>query len=61
LAATVGRLARRGHSVVVLSTSGETWPEQLAGRSGGVDVRDVSFVDTAWRAPSSTEIEEATP
>jgi uncharacterized protein (DUF58 family) len=61
LAATVGRLARRGHSVVVLSTSGETWPEQLAGRSGGVDVRDVSFVDAAWRAPSSTETEEATP
>jgi uncharacterized protein (DUF58 family) len=38
LAATVLRLSRRGHQLVVLTTSGETWPNLLA----DVPVRDVS-------------------
>jgi uncharacterized protein (DUF58 family) len=54
LAATIARLHRRRNSVVVLSTSGETWPEQLA----GIDVRDLSYVDLPWRMP---EPQEATP
>lgn len=40
LAATLLRLRRRGHQVVVLTTSGETWPDRLA----DVAVRDVSRV-----------------
>jgi uncharacterized protein (DUF58 family) len=54
LAATIARLHRRRNSVVVLSTSGETWPEQLA----GIDVRDLSYVDLPWRMP---ELQEAMP
>jgi uncharacterized protein (DUF58 family) len=45
LAATIMRLARRGKTVVVLSTSGETWPGQL----GDIDVRDLSWVEAPWR------------
>jgi hypothetical protein len=31
----------------VLSTSGETWPDELA----GIDVRDLAYVDLPWRMP----------
>ncbi|MDP9237749.1 MAG: DUF58 domain-containing protein [Chloroflexota bacterium] len=49
LAATALRLRRRGHQVVVLSTSGEAWPDLL----GDIPVRDVSAADQPWReAPS---------
>jgi uncharacterized protein (DUF58 family) len=49
LAATALRLRRRGHQVVVLSTSGETWAELL----GGIPVRDVSEADQPWRETPS--------
>ncbi|MBI2724435.1 MAG: DUF58 domain-containing protein [Chloroflexi bacterium] len=45
LAATLQRLARRGHPVVVLSTSGDLWEDLLP----GVLVHDVSHVDSGWR------------
>jgi uncharacterized protein (DUF58 family) len=48
LASTVLRLRRRGHAVVVLSTSGDAWEEQL----GDFDVRDLSYIDLPWRAPA---------
>jgi uncharacterized protein (DUF58 family) len=44
LAATLLRLSSRGHRVVVLSTSGEAWADQL----GAINVVDVSFVDAHW-------------
>jgi hypothetical protein len=40
LAASLLRLHRRGHQVIVLTTSGEVWPDMLA----DVPVRDVSRV-----------------
>ena len=40
LAATLLRLHRRGHQVVVLTTSGELWPDLFT----GIPVRDVSRV-----------------
>lgn len=46
LAATMLRLSRRGHKVTVLSTSGETWNEQL----GHMPVRDLSHVEDVWSA-----------
>ncbi|MEX2226319.1 MAG: DUF58 domain-containing protein [Dehalococcoidia bacterium] len=49
LASAIVRLRRRGHTMVVLSTSGETWPERL----GDVDVRDLSRVDAPWRAAAT--------
>jgi uncharacterized protein (DUF58 family) len=54
LAATIARLHRRRNSVVVLSTSGEMWPDELA----GIDVRDLAYVDLPWRMP---ELQEAMP
>lgn len=44
LAATLLRLSRRGQNVVVLSTSGDRWSEQL----GTIDVRDLSHVEGDW-------------
>lgn len=49
LAATLLRLRRRGHQVVVLSSSGETWAELL----GDLPVRDVSQFDKPWRETPS--------
>lgn len=46
LASTLLRLRRRGHRVVVLSTTGDAWSEQL----GDVEVRDLSRVEDVWRA-----------
>ena len=51
LAATLLRLRRRGHQVLVLSTSGETWPELLE----SVPVHDVSHVEDAWAAGAAAE------
>lgn len=48
LASSILRLRRRGHAVVVLSTSGDLWDEQL----GDVDVRDLSHIDLPWRQPA---------
>jgi uncharacterized protein (DUF58 family) len=47
LASTLLRLKRRGHAVVVLSTSGATWPDQL----GDIEVRDLSHIEDVWSAP----------
>lgn len=46
LSATLVRLRRRGHQVVVLSTTGAVWAEQL----GDMPARDVSHVEHAWSA-----------
>ncbi len=51
LAATLLRLRSRGQQVLVLSTSGETWPELLE----AVPVHDVSHVENAWSAASPAE------
>jgi uncharacterized protein (DUF58 family) len=48
LASSILRLRRRGHAVVVLSTSGDLWEKQL----GDVDVRDLSHIDLPWRQPA---------
>ncbi|MGH7622794.1 MAG: DUF58 domain-containing protein [Gemmatimonadaceae bacterium] len=49
LAATLTRVDQRGHSVIVLSTSGETWPEVL----GRIPVHDLSQIDAeAWKTPA---------
>ena len=48
LAATLLRLSRRGHTVVVLSTSGALWDDEI----GGIDVRDLSHIDLPWRHDS---------
>ena len=53
LASAILRLARRGHTVVLFHTSTEPLPEQLA----GTDVRDVSAIDMAWRAPDAPEVQ----
>ena len=45
LASTLLRLRRRGHTVVVLSTTGDLWADAL----GEIEVRDLSFVDMPWR------------
>lgn len=45
LAATLGRLRRRGHEVVVLSATGDAWEDDLR----GVTVRDASWVDNPWQ------------
>ena len=49
-----GRLQRRGHTVVVLSTTGELWADAL----GELEVRDLSFVDMPWRYadPAATRV-----
>ena len=47
LAATLLRLRRRGHQVVVLSSSGESWGDQL----GDLPVRDVSAAGERWQEP----------
>ena len=49
LAATVLRLHRRGHQVVVLTTSGQTWPELLP----GITVRDVSDIGSEFSPPTT--------
>lgn len=48
LASTIVRLRRRGHALVVLSTSGDLWQEQL----GDTGVRDLSRIDLPWRQPA---------
>ncbi len=46
LAAVLVRIDQRGHAVIVLSTSGESWPELL----GRIAVHDLSQIDAeAWR------------
>jgi uncharacterized protein (DUF58 family) len=45
LAATLRRLASRGHTVAVLSTSGAHWDEQI----GGIPWHDVSAVEAHWQ------------
>jgi uncharacterized protein (DUF58 family) len=52
LAATVLRLHRRGHQIVVLTTSGETWPDLLA----DVPVRDVSDVGSEFAPPAAEAV-----
>ena len=49
LAATLLRLHRRGHQIVVLSTSGEMWPELLA----GVQVLDVADAGAEFAPPAT--------
>jgi uncharacterized protein (DUF58 family) len=49
LAATLLRLRRRGHTVIVLSTSGDLWEDQL----GEIEVRDLSYIDLPWRGHDS--------
>jgi uncharacterized protein (DUF58 family) len=49
LAATVLRLHRRGHQVVVLTTSGEIWPRLLA----DVPTRDVSAISSGFAPPAA--------
>jgi uncharacterized protein (DUF58 family) len=49
LAATVLRLHRRGHQIVVLTTSGDVWPELLP----DVPVRDVSGVGSGFAPPAA--------
>ena len=49
LAATLLRLHRRGHQIVVLTTSGEVWPELLP----DVPVRDVSDVGSGFTPPAT--------
>jgi uncharacterized protein (DUF58 family) len=44
LAATLIRLHRRGHQVVVCSVGGDTWPSLLA----DITVQDVSQLDQPW-------------
>jgi uncharacterized protein (DUF58 family) len=51
LAGTLLRLARRGYSVVVFSTTGERWDDKLP----GIDVRDVSTADSPWRGDGEPE------
>jgi uncharacterized protein (DUF58 family) len=46
LASTLIRLRSRGHTVVVLSTSGELWPDMLP---DALAARDISHVDLPWR------------
>ena len=46
LASTILRLRGRGHTVIVLSTSGATWPELLG---DAVPLQDVSAIDLPWR------------
>ena len=48
LAATLLRLRRRGQQIVVLSTTGDLWHEQL----GEIDVRDVSHLRDDFAPPS---------
>ncbi len=52
LAAALLRLHRRGHRIVVLSTSGETWPELLA----GVQVLDVADAGVEFAPPAAPVI-----
>jgi uncharacterized protein (DUF58 family) len=58
LASTVRRLGRRGHAVVVLSTTGERWAEDLP----AVPEYDVSAladeadVDSPWMRPAGTHV-----
>jgi uncharacterized protein (DUF58 family) len=47
LAVTLLRLHRRGHQLVVLSTSGDTWPEAL----GVIPARDLSGIDADFTPP----------
>jgi uncharacterized protein (DUF58 family) len=47
LAATLLRLRRRGHQVLVLSTSGKMWPQLLA----GLQVLDVAGADAEFAPP----------
>jgi uncharacterized protein (DUF58 family) len=50
LAATLLRVDHRGHAVIVLSTSGETWPDLL----GKIPVHDLSHIENdAWAGPAS--------
>jgi uncharacterized protein (DUF58 family) len=58
LAATLARIDQRGHSVVVLSTSGGTWAEQL----GRIPVHDLSQIDDdAWKSPGAGARDDAPP
>jgi uncharacterized protein (DUF58 family) len=50
LDATLSRLARRGHRVVVLSAWGQTGGDMLA---PSVPIHDVSHITLPWRAPST--------
>jgi uncharacterized protein (DUF58 family) len=47
LASTLLRLRRRGHTVVVITTSGQTWDAQLG---DAISVHDASTIDLPWRA-----------
>ncbi len=51
LAGTLLRLARRGHTVVVLKTSPEAWP---GGIEQAVEVRDLSAIELPWRREEAT-------
>lgn len=56
LASTLLRLRRRGHTVVVLNTSGKSWSAQLG---IAIPVHDVSSIDLPWRASRVSEVERA--
>ncbi len=47
LASTLLRLRRRGHTVVVITTSGQTWDAQLG---DAIPVYDASTIALPWRA-----------
>jgi uncharacterized protein (DUF58 family) len=49
LASTLLRLRGRGHTVIVLSATGDSWPEVLPPEA--VPIHDVSHIDLPWRAP----------
>lgn len=51
LVATLVRLQRRGHQIVVLSATGEAWPGDL----GDIPVRDLSQIATGFGRASSDE------
>ena len=57
LAATLLRLHRRGHQLVVLTTSGEAWPDLLP----GIPVRDVSRVGIEFAARPAGDVEFSRP
>ena len=50
LAETLLRLRRRGHQIVVLSSTGEAWPEQL----GDITVRDTSHLLADFAPPTTS-------
>jgi uncharacterized protein (DUF58 family) len=52
LASTLIRLRSRGHTVVVMSTSGETWREMLP---DALAAHDISHIDLPWRMQPSKD------